>query len=133
MTSTCGATTKKVEKLKYMHRNPVRRVLTVRPEDWPWSSASAHLAGIGDGVVTVEPLLTRIDDFAAFLADPFADDPAWLALRRAETVGRPLGGQDWIAGLERAHGRVLAPRKRGPKPKAPGDHPRRSLFGKLSP
>jgi putative transposase len=29
---------KRVEKLRYMHRNPVKRGLVARPEDWPWSS-----------------------------------------------------------------------------------------------
>jgi len=29
---------KTVEKLKYMHRSPVRRGLVTKPEDWPWSS-----------------------------------------------------------------------------------------------
>ena len=29
---------KRVEKLKYMHRNPVTRGLVERPEDWPWST-----------------------------------------------------------------------------------------------
>jgi len=36
---------KTVEKLKYMHRNPVRRGLTARPEDWPWSSFRHYLTG----------------------------------------------------------------------------------------
>jgi len=29
---------KRVEKLKYMHRNPVKRRLAASPEDWRWSS-----------------------------------------------------------------------------------------------
>ena len=29
---------KHVEKLKYLHRNPVERGLVESPEDWPWSS-----------------------------------------------------------------------------------------------
>jgi putative transposase len=29
---------KRVEKLKYMHRNPITRGLVTNPEDWPWSS-----------------------------------------------------------------------------------------------
>jgi putative transposase len=29
---------KRVEKLKYIHRNPVKRGLAARPEDWQWSS-----------------------------------------------------------------------------------------------
>src|SRR6266481_738704 len=29
---------KRIEKLRYMHRNPVRRGLVLEPEQWPWSS-----------------------------------------------------------------------------------------------
>ncbi len=29
---------KRVEKLRYIHRNPVKRGLVARPEDWGWSS-----------------------------------------------------------------------------------------------
>ena len=34
-----------VEKLKYIHRNPVRRGLVVRAEDWNWSSFGHYLMG----------------------------------------------------------------------------------------
>jgi len=34
-----------VEKLKYMHRNPVKRGLVEKPEDWPWSSYRRYLTG----------------------------------------------------------------------------------------
>ncbi len=37
-----------VEKLRYLHRNPVRRGLVERPEDWKWSSFRHYaLAEIG--------------------------------------------------------------------------------------
>ncbi|MEO6804939.1 MAG: transposase [Edaphobacter sp.] len=29
---------KRIEKLKYIHRNPVTRGLVSKPEDWPWST-----------------------------------------------------------------------------------------------
>ena len=29
---------KRIEKLKYIHRNPVARGLVEKPEDWAWSS-----------------------------------------------------------------------------------------------
>ena len=29
---------KRIEKLRYMHRNPVKRGLVARPDDWRWSS-----------------------------------------------------------------------------------------------
>ena len=33
---------KRVEKIRYIHRNPVRRGLVQNPEDWPWSSFRAY-------------------------------------------------------------------------------------------
>jgi putative transposase len=33
------------EKLRYMHRNPVKRGLVENPEDWPWSSYRHWLTG----------------------------------------------------------------------------------------
>jgi putative transposase len=36
---------KRVEKLRYMHRNPVKRGLVERPEDWPWGSFHHYLTG----------------------------------------------------------------------------------------
>jgi putative transposase len=44
---------KTVEKLKYMHRNPVRRGLVTKPGDWPWSSFR-HYATAKPGTVEIE-------------------------------------------------------------------------------
>ncbi len=33
---------KRIEKLRYIHRNPVTRGLVVEPGDWQWSSFHAH-------------------------------------------------------------------------------------------
>ena len=41
---------KRVEKLRYMHRNPVTRGLVERPEDWRWSSFRHYLMGEDAGV-----------------------------------------------------------------------------------
>ncbi len=38
------------EKLKYIHRNPVRRGLVVSAEDWKWSSYRHYLTGEDCGV-----------------------------------------------------------------------------------
>jgi len=47
-------TTKKhIEKLRYIHRNPVDRELVLRPEDWEWSSFRHYLTG-EVGVVEIE-------------------------------------------------------------------------------
>jgi putative transposase len=36
---------KRVEKLRYMHRNPVQRGLVLRPEEWPWGSFRHYAYG----------------------------------------------------------------------------------------
>ena len=41
------------EKLRYIHRNPVKRGLCERPEDWEWSSFLHYATGI-DGCVEIE-------------------------------------------------------------------------------
>jgi len=42
-----------VEKLRYIHRNPVVRGLVEQPEDWPWSSFRHYFTG-ANGVVEIE-------------------------------------------------------------------------------
>jgi putative transposase len=42
-----------VEKLRYMHRNPVKRGLVAKPEDWKWSSYCHYLTGT-PGTVEIE-------------------------------------------------------------------------------
>jgi putative transposase len=44
---------KRVEKLQYMHFNPVKRGLAKRPEDWKWSSFLAVTTG-HEGTVEIE-------------------------------------------------------------------------------
>jgi putative transposase len=42
-----------VEKLRYIHRNPVRRGLVEKPEDWKWSSFRHYQTGMR-GTVEIE-------------------------------------------------------------------------------
>ena len=44
---------KRIEKLRYMHRNPVKRGLVEQPEHWKWSSFRAYFYG--------EPGLVRVN------------------------------------------------------------------------
>jgi len=44
---------KKIEKLRYMHWNPVVRGLVTAPEDWPWSSCRYYLLR-EPGIVKIE-------------------------------------------------------------------------------
>lgn len=44
---------KRVEKLRYIHNNPVNRGLVISPEEWEWSS-SRHYATGEESVVEIE-------------------------------------------------------------------------------
>jgi putative transposase len=100
---------------RYVSLNPVRARLVQRARDWRWSSTSAHLRGKSDGITAMKPVRARVADFAALLD---LDDDAELVarLRAAETIGRPLGDNRFVAAIERRTGRRLKPEKRGPKP-----------------
>ena len=58
-----------VEKLRYVHRNPVKRGLVARPEDWPWSSFRHYAAG-ESGVVEIESEWTARRRERAMTASP---------------------------------------------------------------
>jgi len=103
--------------IRYVALNPVRARLVARAQDWPWSSVRAHLRGEDDDLVMVRPVLDRVEDFAA-LIETDADDPAFAALRAAESTGRPLATADFVADLERRLGRPIARRAPGRKPAA---------------
>jgi putative transposase len=106
--------------LRYVSLNPVRARLVQRAQDWRWASTRAHLRGRDDGLTALAPIRDRFPNFADLLAtEPEAD--LFGALRSAESVGRPLGDDRFLARIERQTGRVLKPAKRGPKPSAEQD------------
>jgi putative transposase len=103
--------------LRYVALNPVRARLAERASDWPWSSVHAHLGHVADdGLTTTAPVLSRYPRFADLL-DTGEDAEMAMRLRRAETIGRPLGNEAFIARLEQDSGRPLMPAKRGRRPK----------------
>jgi putative transposase len=46
---------KRVEKLHYMHMNPLKKKLVAHPRDWPWSSFSFYSKQI-HGLIRIDPL-----------------------------------------------------------------------------
>jgi len=105
---------------RYVVLNPVRARLAARPQDWPWSSLRAHLAERDDGLVRVSPLIARLGRITA-LVDTEPEASAVAALRAAESIGRPLGADDFVADLERRLGRKLRRQKPGRKAREVGD------------
>jgi putative transposase len=104
--------------VRYVELNPVRARLCRVPWRWRWSSASAHVAGRDDDVVSVAPLLTRVKDWREYLTEVLEAREAEL-WRQHERTGRPLGEGAFLDRIEQTLGRIVRPAKRGPKPKRP--------------
>jgi hypothetical protein len=62
---------------------PVRAKLALKAEDYPWSSASAHLSGRDDMLVKVAPLLEMVDDWAEVLAAEVKEQELKARMHRA--------------------------------------------------
>jgi len=108
-----------VAAVRYVLLNPVRARLAARAQDWPWSSIHAHLSGTDDGIATLAPLHGLIPNLAGQLDGAVDDSDAHDRLRRAESIGRPLGSPEFLKKIELMLGRQVTARKRGPKPKQP--------------
>src|SRR3954469_1910073 len=97
---------------RYVELNPVRAGLVGRPEDWPWSSARAHLRGQRDDLADPAPLLERWPDWQGGLDVPREDEPL-RAIRGRERNGHPLGSESFLEQLAAAIRRPLSPQRRG--------------------
>lgn len=73
--------------LRYVELNPVRAGLVEGAEEWPWSSARAHLGIAADGLTDMAPGRARVDDWRAFL-NAGLDTESHKAIRAAERTGR---------------------------------------------
>ena len=101
---------------RYIEMNPVRARLVNSPEDYPWSSAKAHLNGYDDHLVKSKPLLDIAGDWNFFLRVPISGKEL-ADLRRHEKTGRPLGDAEFISQIEKKLNRTLHRQKPGPKPR----------------
>jgi len=103
--------------IRYVALNPVSAKLVRKADEWKWSSVPAHLARRDDQLVTVEPVLERIQNFRDFLKTE-ADPLPTSRLLSGQSVGRPLMEEPALRKLERKLKRAIVPQKRGPRAKA---------------
>ena len=101
---------------RYIELNPVKAGFVKKPEQYPWSSAKAHISGRDDKLVKVKPLLKLVDDWGRYLAIDYNDEEESLLLSH-ERSGRPLGSASFVNRLEKKLSRVLIPQKGGRPPK----------------
>jgi putative transposase len=107
--------------LGYVERNPVRAGMTAAADQWPWSSARAHVTGVD------ESALLDMDGWRTCWTPPqwrqalevgVGESFFEQRIRQATRTGRPLGAEGFASALERMLNRPLTPAKRGRKPVA---------------
>ncbi|MBX9896730.1 MAG: transposase [Qipengyuania sp.] len=103
---------------RYIENNPVKAGLVARAEDWPWSSARAHVTGAADGLTDIGGLGKHIANWRAMLARGLEAADEADEVERAGRSGYPLGPAEWRDALAAMLGRRLAPARRGRKPSA---------------
>jgi putative transposase len=113
--------------LRYAEMNPVRAGMVSTAIEWPWSSAAAHCnPEVRDAMLDMEPWQRRWTParWSEYLAA--GESLTELnGLRQCTHTGRPLGTVGFIAALEQATSRRLAPRNGG-RPKKPAADPRQN-------
>ncbi len=102
---------------RYVEHNPVAAGLVPHAEDYPWSSARAHVTGNREPLLSPHPLRETIQDWRAFLRT--AEDPTVTRhLEQQLRTGRPQGAATFLDQLEARLGRPIRPRRSGPQPAA---------------
>ncbi|MBE0430028.1 MAG: transposase [Thermoleophilia bacterium] len=104
--------------VRYVELNPVRAGLVKNPEDYPWSSARAHIKHVRDDLLSSNALVNRIDDWQAFLGEGIEQEQLEQT-RLHQRTGRPCGAETFIEKMEQETGRIIKARKRGPKARQP--------------
>jgi putative transposase len=102
--------------IRYVELNPIRAGVVGKIEDYPWSSARAHILGIPDDLIEKDPLKYEIKDWRSFLSIMPAESEMHQIKKHMQT-GRPLGDDSFLSKLENITGRILKPKKRGKRPK----------------
>lgn len=99
--------------IRYVENNPVRANLVRYAQDYPWSSAKAHVERKRDPLLAHFYLMDQIADWKDYLKQNDSKDIKEIRVRIRN--GLPWGGSKFISLLEERYGQIL----RGKKPGRP--------------
>jgi putative transposase len=98
---------------KYIENNPVRAGVVKRSEDYPYSSAKAHILGKKDPLLK-EPLFDKseLNEYRRFIRSG-EDKKITEEIRKQTRLGKPLGGPEFLLTLSERLGCNLSFRPKG--------------------
>lgn len=98
---------------KYIENNPVRAGMVKRPEDYPYSSAKAHILGRKDPLLK-DPIFdrTELNEYRRFIQSE-EDKKTLEEIRKQTRLGKPLGNEGFLKTLSERLGYSLSFRPKG--------------------
>ena len=103
---------------RYIEQNPVRAKMVEKVEDYPYSSARAHIKGTKNEVLGEEIFEKRQRKDYAILISTKAKEDEMKEIRYYTRTGRPLGEQKFVNQIEKKLQREFFVKSRGrPKKK----------------
>jgi len=96
--------------IKYIERNPVRAKIVKRAEDYPWSSARAHIFKWDDPVLSSFFMIDQIKDWRAYLQEKESEEDL-EKIRKNQSSGHPLGSERFYNQIEKLTGLKLKKEK----------------------
>jgi putative transposase len=98
---------------RYIEQNPVRTGMVEKAEDYPYSSASAHVKGSDDAVLGEDLFANeRRQDYILMLRSEISEKEI-ERLRYATKTGRPFGNEGFVVEMENKLKRRLLQRSKG--------------------
>jgi len=91
--------------VRYVELNPVRAGIVEKPEDYPWSSARAHIFGEKEELLSDNFMRGEISDWKAYLNQK-GNDLENKIFKAHETNAKPLGDKKFIEKIEKMTGRI---------------------------
>jgi putative transposase len=98
---------------RYIENNPVRVGIVKRPEEYPYSSARAHILGTNDTLLK-EPLFDKneLNEYRRFVRSK-EDKKILEEIRKQTRLGKPLGDAGFLEILSEQLGHDLIFRQKG--------------------
>jgi len=99
--------------VRYVENNPVTAKIVKEAQDYPWSSARAHVLGEPDEILSDGLyMLDEIEDWSAYLAEK-GDEGLIKNIRQVTRTGLPCGDKTFIKEMEKMLDRRLTAPPRG--------------------
>ena len=104
--------------VRYVERNPVRSGIVAVAQDYPWSSARAHVTGTDDPLLSGHCFLSdTVAGWANYLGEDQGQEDVDNVIK-ATRIGRPCGNEEFVKQMERVLNRRLTASPRGRPGKA---------------